>query len=149
MAVGPAVGTPCSAPCRPLNELSQAVATLQRDEQNKRITLEQRLQNKDETYYKELTDEQTKQTRLLDRLAIADLRLSVVLASTAATSSCSVPTTTAAGRVAHCPTRAQPAPAHAQRIIGITDVGTQGLITLKACQTYVSTVNLQFHQQSF
>ena len=124
-----------------LNELSQAAAALQRTEQEKRFALEQRLQNKDETHYKELTDEQTKQARLRDRLATADLRLSVVLAATDATSGCSVPATTATGRVVHGPTRAQLDPAHAQRIIGITDAGDQGLIALRACQAYAKEVS--------
>ncbi|MGA9701149.1 lysis protein [Pseudomonas sp.] len=124
-----------------LAELSLAAAALQRVEQGKRFALEQRLQNKDETHYKELTDEQTKQARLRDRLATADLRLSVVLAATDATSNCSVPATAATGRVVHGPTRAQLDPAHAQRIIGITDAGDQGLIALRACQFYAKEVS--------
>ncbi|ASV37441.1 lysis protein [Pseudomonas sp. NS1(2017)] len=124
-----------------LNELSQAAAALQRNEQDKRFALEQRLQNKDETHYKELTDEQTKQARLRDRLATADLRLSVVLTATDATSGCSVPTTATTGRVVHGTTRAQLDPAHAQRIIGITDAGDRGLIALRACQAYVKEIS--------
>ena len=124
-----------------LNEISKASADLQRIEQEKRLALELRLQNKDETHHKELTDEQTKQARLRDRLATADLRLSVVLAATDATSSRSVPATTATGRVVHGPTRAQLDPAHAQRIIGITDAGDQGLIALRACQAYAKEVS--------
>jgi hypothetical protein len=124
-----------------LNELSQATAALQRNEQDKRLALEQRLQNKDETHYKELTDEQIKQARLRDRLATADLRLSVVLAATETTCSCSVPTTTATGRLVHGPTRVQLDPAHAQRIIGITDAGDRGLIALRACQAYAKDVS--------
>jgi len=124
-----------------LNELSQASAALQRTEQDKRFALEQRLQNKDQTHHKELTDEQTKQARLRDRLATADLRLSVVLAATDATSNCSVPATTATGRVVHGTTRAELDPAHAQRIIGITDAGDQGLIALRACQAYAKEVS--------
>jgi hypothetical protein len=124
-----------------LNELSQASAALQRTEQDKRFALEQRLQNKDQTHHKELTDEQTKQARLRDRLATDDLRLSVVLAATDAASGCSVPATTATGRVVHGPTRAQLDPAHAQRIIGITDAGDQGLIALRACQAYAKEVS--------
>jgi len=124
-----------------LNEISQAAAALQRTEQDKRFALEQRLQDKDETHYKELTDEQTKQARLRDRLATADLRLSVVLAATDTASGCSVPATTATGRVVHGPTRAQLDPAHAQRIIGITDVGDQGLIALRACEAYAKEVS--------
>ena len=124
-----------------LNELSQASAALQRTEQDKRFALEQRLQNKDQTHHKELTDEQTKQARLRDRLATADLRLSVVLAATDATSNCSVPATTATGRVVHGTTRAELDPAHAQRIIGITDAGDQELIALRACQAYAKEVS--------
>jgi len=124
-----------------LKEISQASAALQRTEQDKRFALEQRLQNKDETHHKELTDEQTKQARLRDRLATADLRLSVVLAATDATSGCSVPTTTATGRVVHGTTRVQLDPTHAQRIIGITDAGDQGLIALRACQAYAKEVS--------
>ncbi len=124
-----------------LKELSLASAALQRKEQDKRFALEQRLQSNDEIHYKELTDEQTKQARLRDRLATADLRLSVVLATTETTSGCSVPTTTATGRVVHGPTRAQLDSAHAQRIIGITDTGDQGLIALRACQAYVKEVS--------
>jgi hypothetical protein len=123
-----------------LNELSQASAALQRTEQDKRFALEQRLQNKDQTHHKELTDEQTKQARLRDRLATADLRLSVVLAATDANSGCSVSATTT-GRVVHGTTRAELDPAHAQRIIGITDVGDQGLIALRACQAYAKEVS--------
>ena len=124
-----------------LNEMAQASACLQRAEQDKRLALERRLQSKDENHHKELIDEQTKQARLRDRLATTDLRLSVVLAATETTSSCSVPTTTATGRVVHGPTRAQLDPAHAQRIIGITDAGDQGLIALRACQAYAKEVS--------
>ena len=124
-----------------LNEISKASADLQRIEQEKRLALELRLQNKDETHHKELTDEQTKQARLRDRLATTDLRLSVVLAATETTSSCSVPTTTATGRMVYGTARAQLDPAHAQRIIGITDAGDQGLIALRACQAYAKEVS--------
>ncbi|PVV73854.1 lysis protein, partial [Pseudomonas sp. HMWF011] len=124
-----------------LNEISQASATQQRTEQEKRLALERRLQNKDETHHKELTDEQTKQARLRDRLATADLRLSVVLAATETAGSCAMPTTTATGRVVHGATRAQLDPAHAQRIIGVTDAGDRGLIALRACQAYAKEVS--------
>lgn len=124
-----------------LNELAQASASLQRTEQDKRLALERRLQSKDETHHKELIDEQTKQARLRDRLATTDLRLSVVLAATETTRSCAMPTTTATGRVVHGTTRVQLDPAHAQRIIGITDIGDQGLIALRACQVYAKEVS--------
>jgi hypothetical protein len=124
-----------------LNEISQASAAQQRTEQGKRLALELRLQSKDETHYKELTNEQAKQARLRDRLATADLRLSVVLAATETTGSCAMPTTTATGRVVHGTTRAQLDPAHAQRIIRITDAGDQGLIALRACQAYAKGIS--------
>ena len=124
-----------------LNDISQASAEVQRTEQDKRLALELRLQNKDETHYKVLTDEQTKQARLRDRLATTELRLSVVLAATETAGSCSMPTTTATGRMVHGTTRAQLDPAHAQRIIGITDTGDQGLIALRACQAYAKEVS--------
>jgi len=43
--------------------------------------------------------------------------------------------------VVHAARRAQLDPAHAQRIIAITGDGDQGLIALRACQTYVRGVN--------
>ena len=124
-----------------LNDLAQASAALQRNEQDKRLALERRLRDKDETHHQELTDEQTKQARLRDRLATADLRLSVVLAATETTGNCSMPATTATGRVVHGSTRVELDPAHAQRIIGITDAGDQGLIALRACQAYAKEVS--------
>ena len=48
-------------------------------EQGKRIALEQWLAASDQVHYRALSDEQTKQARLRDRLATADLRLSVQL----------------------------------------------------------------------
>lgn len=44
------------------------------------------------------------------------------------------------GGVVHGAVRAQLDPAHAQRIIGITDDGDRGLIALQACQAYVREV---------
>ena len=126
-----------------LGEISQAAAAQQRKEQDKRFALEQRLHNNDETHHKELIDEQTKQARLRDRLATDALRLSVILAATDTTGSCSVPATTAAGSMVHGTTRAQLDPAHAQRIIGITDAGDRGLIALQACQAYAKEVSMQ------
>jgi len=45
------------------------------------------------------------------------------------------------GGLIHGGARARLAPAHAQRIIAITDAGDQGLIALRACQAYVREVN--------
>jgi Bacteriophage Rz lysis protein len=120
-----------------LNELTLAAATQQRNEQDKRLALEQRLSASDQTHHKELTDAQTNQARLRDRLATSDLRLSVLLDAADPASGCAVPAGTAAGGVVHGGERARLDPAHAQRIIGITDDGDQGLIALAACQAYV------------
>jgi hypothetical protein len=109
-------------------------------EQAKRLGLEQRLSVSEQTHYKELSDEQRTQARLRDRLATADVRLSVLLAEDSA--SCNaVPATTNAGGVVHGARRAQLDPAHAQRIVAITDAGDRGLIALKACQAYVRELN--------
>ena len=123
-----------------LDAISNAAATAQRTEQDKRLALEQRLSASEQSHYKELSDAQSKQARLRDRLATADLRLSVLLDTTDSASGCSVPTVTGAGGVVHGGARARLDPAHAQRIIGITDAGDQGLIALAACQAYVRTI---------
>ncbi|WP_223542379.1 lysis system i-spanin subunit Rz [Pseudomonas sp. BF-RE-26] len=123
-----------------LDTISNAAATAQRTEQDKRLALEQRLSASEQAHYKELSDAQTKQARLRDRLATADLRLSVVLDTTDSASGCSVPAATGAGGVVHGGARARLDPAHAQRIIGITNDGDQGLIALAACQAYAREV---------
>ena len=110
-------------------------------EQGKRLALEQWLAASDQSHYRTLTDEKTKQARLRDRLATADLRLSVQVAATAATGCDAVQTTTGTGGVVYGAHRARLDPAHAQRIIGITGDGDQGLIALKACQAYIRETN--------
>ena len=110
-------------------------------EQGKRLALEQWLAASDQAHYRALTDEKTKQARLRDRLATADLRLSVQLDATAATGCDAVQTTPSAGGVVYGARRAQLDPAHAQRIIGITGDGDQGLIALQACQAYAKEVS--------
>ena len=108
-------------------------------EQGKRLALEQWLAASDQSHYRALTDEKTKQARLLDRLATADLRLSVQL--DAATTGCdAVQATTSTGGVVYGAHRAQLDPAHAQRIIGITSDGDRGLIALQACQAYIKVL---------
>lgn len=120
-----------------LAAISSAAATQQRAEQDKRLALEQRLATADQSHHQELTNAQKDQARLRDRLATADLRLSV-LVDAADTASCSnLPATPATGGVVHGAARARLEPAHAQRIIGITDDGDRGLIALQACQAYV------------
>ncbi|MFL1495385.1 lysis protein, partial [Pseudomonas antarctica] len=73
------------------------------------------------------------------RLATSDLRLSVLLAEDPA-SGCNVPAAAGTVGLVHAARRAQLDPAHAQRIIAITDDGDQGLIALRACQAYVRAV---------
>ena len=110
-------------------------------EQGKRLALEQWLAASHQSHYRALTDEKTKQARLRDRLATADLRLSVQLAATAATGCDAMQTTTSTGGVVYGAHRARLDPAHAQRIIGITSDGDQGLIALQACQAYAKEVS--------
>ncbi len=124
-----------------LNQLSQVAAAQQRAEQDKRLALEQRLSASEQTHYRVLSDAQRDQGRLRDRLATADLRLSVLLDATDAGSSRTVSAATATGGMVHGATRAQLDPAHAQRIIGITDAGDRGLIALAACQAYAKEVS--------
>jgi hypothetical protein len=124
-----------------LNQLALVAAAQQRAEQDKRLALEQRLSTSEQTHYKELSDAQRNQARLRDRLATADLRLSVLLDATDAASGSTVSAATPTGSVVHGGTRAQLDPAHAQRIIGITDAGDQGLIALAACQAYATEVS--------
>lgn len=115
-----------------------AVIDWQAEEQDRRRGLEDRLKLTAETHWKEMSDAQITQARLRDRLATADLRLSVILAATTAeTGGCGVPTAASAGGVVHGVLRANLDPAHAQRIVAITDEGDRGLIALEACQAYV------------
>ena len=123
-----------------LTRLANANAELILQEQGKRIALEQWLAASDQAHYRVLIDEQTKQAHLRDRLATADLRLSVQLDSTTATGCGAVQVTTSPGCVVHGAARVQLDSAHAQRIIGITSDGDQGLIALRACQSYVRLI---------
>ncbi|WP_434695150.1 lysis protein [Pseudomonas sp. Z1-14] len=121
-----------------LAKISSAAADQVQAEQGKRLALEQQLTTSDQTHHRALTDAQRDQDRLRDRLATADVRLSVLLEDSASCST--VPSTAGAGGVVHGRTRAQLDPAHAQRIIAITDAGDRGLIALRACQAYVRTI---------
>ena len=122
-----------------LTAIGNAAAAQARIEQDKRLGLEGRLQSIDEAHFEEFSDAQKNISRLRDRLATSDLRLSVLLAEDSA-SGCNVPSAPGAVGVVHAARRAQLDPAHAQRIIGITDAGDQGLIALRACQAYVRAV---------
>ncbi|MGA3827408.1 lysis system i-spanin subunit Rz [Pseudomonas chlororaphis] len=120
-----------------LATISSAAATQQRAEQDKRLALERRLATADQSHHQELTNAQKDQARLRDRLATADLRLSVLVDAADTASGCTVPATPATGGLVHGAPRARLDPAHAQRIVGITDAGDRGLIALQACQAYV------------
>jgi len=124
-----------------LAAISNAAAAQARAEQNKREALEQSLAISDQQHIKELSDAQRNQALLRDRLATADVRLSVLLDATDSASGCNMPTTPGAVGVVHATRGARLDPAHAQRIIGITDVGDQGLIALRACQAYAKEVS--------
>ncbi|WP_375741625.1 lysis protein [Pseudomonas boanensis] len=126
-----------------LAEISRAAAKAARDEQDKRLKLEHQLQADDETNHRILTDAQKANARLRDQLATADLRLSVLLDATdaAAGRGCGVPAAAGTGSVVDGAPRARLDPAHAQRIVGITSDGDQGLIALKACQDYARQVS--------
>lgn len=113
-------------------------------QQAKRGALEQRLQAQDQLHHKELIHAQNERDRLRDRLATADLRLSVFLdTGAAAGSDGGLRTAAGAGGVVHGATRAELDPAHAQRIIGITGDGDDGLRALKACQAFIKELVLQ------
>ena len=121
-----------------LNALSLAANGQLRSEQTQRFELEQRQSGLEQRYYRDLSNAQKNQARLRDRLATADVRLSALLDTKNAARCGSMPTDPAAGSVVHGAQRAQLDPAHAQRIIGITDDGDQGLIALAACQAYIT-----------
>ncbi|PCR94916.1 lysis protein [Pseudomonas fluorescens] len=123
-----------------LNQLTQAAATAQQAEQDKRLALEQRLSASEKTHFEKMTNAEKDQARLRDRLATADVRLSVLVDAADAAKSCGVPAATGAGGVVHGLVRAELDPAHAQRIVAITDEGDRGLIALQACQAYIRTL---------
>ena len=122
-----------------LAAISNSAAAQAQAEQGKRLALEQQLAGQDQQHSKELFDAQRNQARLRDQLATADVRLSVILAEDSA-SSCNVPTAPGGAGVVHAAHRAQLDPAHAQRIIRITDDGDNALIALRACQAYVRAI---------
>lgn len=51
-----------------------------------------------------------------------------------------MPASTTTGGVAHAAPRARLDPAHAQRIIAISDDGDNAVIALRACQAYVRAI---------
>lgn len=123
-----------------LADVSAAAAMQVSAEQGRRLALEKTLAASDQQHTRELSDAQRNQALLRDRLATADVRLSVLLDATDSAGGCNVPAAPGAVGVVHGARRAQLDPAHAQRIIAITDAGDQGLIALRACQAYARAI---------
>ncbi|MBJ2218480.1 lysis system i-spanin subunit Rz [Pseudomonas sp. MF7453] len=121
-----------------LAAISNAAAGQARAEQQKRLAAEQQLALQDQQHRKELFDAQRNQARLRDQLATSDVRLSVLVEDSA--SGCNVPATPSAVGVVHAARRAQLDPAHAQRIVAITDEGDNAIIALRACQAHVKEI---------
>ncbi|AQT08939.1 lysis system i-spanin subunit Rz [Pseudomonas protegens] len=139
-AYGKDLADQAEAYSRDREQAATAVINWQETQQDARRALEDRLQANDETHYKELRDAQTNQARLRDRLATADLRLSVLLNTAASGGGGGLPATAGTCGVVHGSARAELDPAAAQRIVGITGDGDQGLIALAACQSYVKDI---------
>ncbi|MDY7531335.1 lysis system i-spanin subunit Rz [Pseudomonas sp. Bout1] len=125
-----------------LDAIGNAATAQARAEQDKRLAAEQRVTDSDQQHFRELSDAQRNQALLRDRLATADVRLSVLLAEDPA-SGCDVPATPGAVGVVHAARRAKLDPAHAQRIIAITDDGDNAVIALRACQAYAKEVSMR------
>jgi hypothetical protein len=123
-----------------LSQQSLSAQRQQQVEQDKRLALEQQLSASDQQHTRELSDAQRDQAHLRDRLATADVRLSVLLDTSDPTNGWPMPAPTPSGSVVHAAPRARLDPAHAQRIIGITDDGDNAMIALRACQAYVRAV---------
>ncbi|MDT9642570.1 lysis protein [Pseudomonas protegens] len=139
-AYGKDLADQAEAYSRDREQAATAVINWQETQQDARRALEDRLQANDETHYKELRDAQTNQARLRDRLATADVRLSVLLNTAASGGGGGLPATAGTCGVVHGGTRAELDPAAAQRIVAIAGDGDQGLIALAACQNYVEGV---------
>ena len=125
-----------------LAAITRAASAQARAEQKKRLAIEQDLAAQDQQHTRELSDAKRNQALLRDRLATADVRLSVLLADDPA-SGCNVPTAAGSVSVVHAARRAQLDPAHARRIIAITDDGDDAVIALRACQGYVRSVTVE------
>lgn len=126
-----------------LAEINRAAAAQERRNQEQRQLLEQQLQASSQTEYRKLTDAEKTAARLRDRLATAELRLSVLVANPAAGggSGNGVPTPAGAGCLVDGTGRADIDPGAAQRIVGIANRGDRAIIALTACQAYVEKVS--------
>ncbi|MDD1510421.1 lysis protein [Pseudomonas sp. CNPSo 3701] len=112
--------------------------------QNKRLAFEQQLQAFSQTQYRRLTNAEQQAARLRDRLATAELRLSVFTAEPAAADvdhHDQLPATTRAGRLVDGALRADIDRGAAQRIVDITGRGDRAIIALGTCQAYVRAIS--------
>lgn len=124
-----------------LAEIQRAAVAQQRREHEKRLQLEGELRADSATNHRKLTDAQTAAARLRDRLATADLRLSVLLDASSPSQHCGAGSTAGTGGMVHGVVRADIDPGAAQRIVAITDRGDRAIIALGACQTYARKVS--------
>lgn len=125
-----------------LKEMAFASSSRQRSEVDKRYALERRLQASDQTHQRALTDAKQRQALLMDRLATADLRLSVILAQPPFAGDDAVSAATGTGGVVYGGERAELDRAFAQRIVRIAQEGDEGLIALAACQGYARSASI-------
>lgn len=132
-----------------LAAVSKEAAAQARTEQDKRLATEQQLAIQDQQHTRELSDAQRNQAVLRDRLATADVRLSVLLDATDSASGSNVPAASGAVGVVHGAARAQLDPAHAQRILAITGNGDNAIIALRACQAYVRGIGAMAGSKNF
>lgn len=125
-----------------LAEIQRAAADQVRRSHEKRLMLEQQLQASSQNQHRKLTDAEKAAAHLRDRLATAELRLSVLLANPAADSSSggARSSTSAAGCLVDGAGRADIDSGSAQRIVGIVERGDRAIIALTACQAYVRKV---------
>jgi len=127
-----------------LAELARASNRQLLAEQDKRRALEAQLSSDSATHHKVLTDAQKSAARLRDRLATAELRLSVLLAGPAASRGDGDPglqPSASTGGVVHAASRADIDPGAAQRIVAIAVRGDDAIIALTACQAYARGVS--------
>ena len=129
-----------AAQAQALSQQNQLALRQQQAQQDQRRALEQQLSASDQQHTQELSDAHRNQAALRDRLATADVRLSVLLDTSDCASGCAMPAPTTTGGVVHAAPRARLDPAHAQRIIAISDDGDNAVIALRACQAYVQAI---------
>lgn len=142
--LGQALAARDQAYAEAMARLHDATARETQRAQNKRLALEQQLQASSQTQYRRLSDAEQQAARLRDRLATAELRLSVLTAEPRAADAGQhdqLPTTASAGRLVDGARRADIDRAAAQRIVAITGRGDRAIIALGMCQTYVRTIS--------